>query len=232
MSNKSAALNRRGFLGLSACCFVSSFTFGCRQNRTPGHSEEHATERNLVNGGYIAPSAKPYIDISVRPTVVPLKQTSDQTCWAAAWTMLLSWRTNRHYAIREAVAQLGAAWLDNFDKNQGLKAQTFTEDQFLKASTLRAKPPANYLSSNYVELLATSGPLWINMGDGIMNHATVLVGAQNRSDGTIDFCFADPQKGKFVTLSDAKFFDEFEREARVIVQEKLRWDLRYQIFYW
>jgi hypothetical protein len=145
--------------------------------------------------------------------------------------MLLSWKVNRPLSIVDAVASLGPQWIDYLKKDNGLAAQTFTEEEFLKASSLRFKPPANYLSSVYVGLLASYGPLWINTGDGILNHATLLAGAQTRRDGRIDFRFVDPQTGQFVTKSDEVFFNEFENEARVIVTRGLKWEFRFQILY-
>jgi hypothetical protein len=164
--------------------------------------------------------------------VVPIRQPSDNTCWAAVWTMMLSWREGRQFQINTAVATLGTEWMGHLQHDEGMAAQTFTEDGFLRASRLNAKPPANYLSSAYVELLATHGPVWVSAGDGILNHATLLVSAQTRSDHSVDFRFVDPQHGKFVTKSDATFFAEFEREARVIVDKRLPWELRFQLFYW
>jgi hypothetical protein len=146
--------------------------------------------------------------------------------------MMLSWKENRRMTIREAIERLGPTWAAQLDQNRGLSAQTFTEDAFLRASGLKAEPPANYLPSVYVERLSTHGPLWINTGDGILNHATLLVGAQTRSDGRINFRFCDPQSGAFITKSDAEFFAEFEKEARVIVDHNLNWNLRFQIFHW
>lgn len=145
---------------------------------------------------------------------------------------MLSWREGKQFTVKDAVARLGSEWVDHLKRDEGLESQTFTEEGFLKASGLSAKPPANYLPSVYVELLASHGPLWINTGDGILNHATLLAGAQTRRDGRIDFRFVDPQDGKFLTKSDEDFFREFEREARFIVDQKKTWDLRYQIFYW
>ena len=71
------------------------------------------------------------------------------------------------------------------------------------------------------------------MGDGILSHASILVGAQTRRDKRIDFRFVDPRDGNFFTKSDEDFIAEFEREARLMVDKKLdSCDLRYQILHW
>ncbi|HEV3303903.1 MAG TPA: papain-like cysteine protease family protein [Planctomycetaceae bacterium] len=161
-----------------------------------------------------------------------MKQPSANTCWAAVWTMMLSWRQGRPLTIGAAVEQLGEKWTQHLRRDEGMAAQTFSEDSFLKASKLNSKPPANYLPSAYVELLATHGPLWVNTGDGILNHATLLVSAKTDRDGKTEFQFNDPQEGALVTKTDQAYFAEFEREARIIADRKLPWDLRFQIFYW
>jgi len=180
----------------------------------------------------LPPATQPCIDVVVRPWVVPIKQPSNNTCWAAVWTMMASWRKGQRFTIEAAVKELGSDWMNHLKRDEGLEAQTFTEQSFLQASGLKSKPPANYLPSAYVELLASHGPLWVNTGDGILNHATLLVAAHTRDDGQIDFQFADPKLGDFITKSDAVFFKEFEDEARFIVDRHLNWDLRFQIFYW
>jgi hypothetical protein len=212
-------LSRRNILTSSGAAVLAVVTGDCKRE-VAGSSEQ------------LPAATVPYIDVVARPTVTPVRQVGNNTCWAAVWTMLMAWREGRHLSTEEAVKRLGPTWVENFRQDKGLAAQTFTEQGFLEASRLQAKPPANYLPSVYVELLASHGPLWINTGDGILNHATLLVSAQTRTDGTVNFRFADPQRGEYITKSDATFFAEFEREARVIVDRKLNWDLRFQIFYW
>ena len=228
-------LNRRTFselIGVSLCTALSQ---GCGPGGAgQGAIHQASSDESPVQAtpDRLPPATQPYIDVVVRPIIVPVRQPSDSVCWAAVWTMILSWREGKEFAVKDAVARLGSEWVGHLERNEGLEAQTFREEGFLKASGLQAKPPANYLSSAYVELLASHGPLWINSGDGILNHATLLCGAQTRRDGRIDFRFVDPQEGKFVTKSDSDFFTEFEREARSIVDRKLKWDFRYQIFHW
>lgn len=172
------------------------------------------------------------MDVTVHPAITPIKQGSSNTCWAAVWTMLKSWKEGRTLGIEEAVGSLGPEWLHYLKDDQGMAAQTFTEQRFLDASHLKSKPPANYLPSVYVDLLASNGPLWINTGDGVLNHAKVLVSARTTKSGRITFGFIDPQDGVFQAESDEKFFKEFEQEARAIIDQKLDWDFRFQIFYW
>jgi hypothetical protein len=60
----------------------------------------------------------------------------------------------------------------------------------------------------------------------------LMVSAQTTQGGRINFRFADPQSGSFTTKSDETFFQDFEREARFIMDRNLNWDFRFQIFYW
>lgn len=235
MSKSQNEFSRRKILSLAGAAIVEALLGGCnRRNSERGRESDYSSNVRVPDAltDRLPSATQPFIDVVVRPPVVPIKQVSDKTCWAAVWAMLLSWREGRQLSIEEAVKRLGPEWLDHLKRDEGLAAQTFTEQAFLSTSGLESKPPANYLPSVYVDLLASHGPLWINTGDGILNHAMLLVSAQTRRDQRIDFRFADPQSGEFVTKSDATFFADFEREARFIVEQKLTWDFRFQIFYW
>jgi hypothetical protein len=235
VDNKAFSSARRHFLwlvGASTCTMLSS---SCRPresasgdvNGTPAGGRSHHETDGQLRG-----PDQPYIDVAVHPRIVPIRQPSPNTCWAAVWTMMASWKEGRTLEIAQAVGRLGPDWIEHLNNDEGLEAQTYAEEGFLTASGLQAKPPANYLPSAYVELLASHGPLWINSGDGILNHATLMVGAQTRRDKSVVFCVVDPRGATFVEKSDQEFFHEFEREARAIVDRHLKWDLRYQIFYW
>lgn len=213
-------ISRRKLLAQAGAWLLLGDLSGCKSR-----SENETGER-------LPPLTEPFSEVVVYPTVVPVKQPSNNTCWAAAWTMLKSWKENRKLSIEAAVSMLGPEWLGYLKQDKGLEAQTFTEQRFLDASHLNSKPPANYLPSVYVDLLASEGPLWINTGDGILNHAMLMVSAQTTQGGRINFRFADPQSGSFTTKSDETFFQDFEREARFIMDRNLNWDFRFQIFYW
>lgn len=213
---------------LTSSCAVATIVHGCGR-REPEQTDQQIPEQVFNE---IGTESKPFTEVVVRPEVTPIKQASDSTCWAAVWTMLVSWKHTSQVSIADAVSLLGKEWAELYKENRGLKAQTFSEDAFLRASKLKAKPPANYIPSAYVELLATHGPLWINTGNGILNHATLLTSARTFQNGRITFLFVDPKDGKIVAKSDEQFFLEFEKEAREIVNHDLQWDLRYQMFYW
>jgi len=234
MPTNPTEISRRNLFSRSGLPFLVALVGACNrqasdrrrlQRPSDARGEESSSDR-------LPPTTQPFIDIVVRPIVVPIRQVSDNTCWAAVWTMLLSWREGQRLSIEQAVRRLGPEWVERLKKDEGLAAQTFTEQAFLNASGLHFKPPMNFLPSAYVELLASHGPLWINTGNGILNHAMLLVSAQTTRDQRITFRFADPLVGGFVTKSDETFFADFEREARFIGDHKLKWDLRFQIFYW
>ena len=238
MKTADRRLSRRNVIQIVSAGVSASLGLGCDRTDEKKNSGVPAAAKTTSNNSDVAvsdrvpPATQPYVEIGVCPSVRPIRQPSDNSCWAAVWTMMLSWKEGKLLSVPEAVARLGAAWTAHFKNDEGLQAQTYTETEFLAASGLKAKPPANYISSVYVELLASHGPLWINTGNGILNHATLLVSAQTGQDGRIDFRFADPTEGTFVTKSDIEFFIEFEREARWIVDQNLKWDFRFQVFYW
>jgi hypothetical protein len=111
------------------------------------------------------------------------------------------------------------------------------ELSFVNAVGLHAMPPASYPLTDFRKLLRNKGPVWINTGDGFHSHARLLVGiygvdeSEKRAtyEGTI-LEFVDPDSGEYVYKPALKFYEEFEQEARVIVDAKenareLRWQL-------
>lgn len=220
MLNNLDAFTRRKALQVAGKAICTIFIAGC----APYASSKKAVDDENEH--------RPHIDVLMHPPILPVKQSTNNTCWAAVWTMMLSWSEGKQFTTEAAVNHLGPVWSQLFHENKGLMAQTSKEEGFLKASKLQAKPPANYLPSAYVELLASRGPLWINSGDGLLNHATILVGVCSGRDGRIIFQFVDPQQGAYVSKSDEQFFADFEREARFIVDNHLDWEMRYQIFHW
>lgn len=172
----------------------------------------------------------------IRLDVVPIKQDSENRCWATVYAMMLSWKIGRQVSPQSAVAALGAPYTGYFADDKGLPGGQ--ERPFVSASGLHALPPASYPLTDFRRLLRTKGPVWIIAGDGIStSHARLLIGiygndeAEKRStyeNTTMEFI--DPASGTYVYEPAVKFYEVFEREAAQIVDEKLNaLDLRWQV---
>jgi Papain-like cysteine protease AvrRpt2 len=149
-------------------------------------------------------ASRPSIDLAVTPDLVPVKQPSDMTCWAAAGTMLLSWRAQVSMSIQTAMDSLDGGWRAAFDADKGL---TLGELQgFAAAVGLAEEAPASYTPEGLARLLEAHGPLWIISDDAV--EANLVVHAQIitaiRGDGTTagtTITLADSASGTLVTES-------------------------------
>src|ERR1041384_2657051 len=146
MQTEKQRINRRAFFQMAGASACATLVQGCNSRTAKRPNTRPTPEFSEVSADRLPPSSQPYIDVVVRPVVMPIKQISDSTCWAAAWTMMLSWKEGKRLSIEDAVAHLGPEWIARYEKNEGLIAQTFTEKGFLSASGLRQAPPANSLS--------------------------------------------------------------------------------------
>jgi hypothetical protein len=213
-------MRRRDVLASSAMAWVVSSLGGCA-------STAAEPERKNPTGDI------PRAIVRLDPVVHPLKQEQSNLCWAAVWAMMFSWRNQSQMRVAHAIDVLGPSWRRLYDANEGLPAQDYFHEEFVKASGLRTEPPANHLPPFYVSLLCEHGPLWINTGNGDLNHARLMTGARVATrTGATEFELIDPAVGAVGMISDGQLFHEFEEEARVIVNNDLKWELRFQILHW
>ncbi|MDA9009016.1 hypothetical protein N9K16_03540 [Alphaproteobacteria bacterium] len=169
--------------------------------------------------------------------VPPIQQVGANDCWATVYAMMLSWKDQRLYSKLEAVRLLGEGYMELFRTNVGLTGGK--EWEFANKAELEIKPPASYQLKFYVDEMTKFGPLWIVTGDGINAHAKLLVGIYGSSVEEkltayqqAVFEFVDPATGTYKYQSALDFMEEFEKEARFIVDSNLDdIDLRWQIMH-
>ena len=169
--------------------------------------------------------------------VIPIKQTGSMDCWATVYTMMISWRDKTDYTIASALSNLPDEYSEYYAKNRGLPGGQ--ENAFVENAGMTARPPAAYFLFGYVNMLRDHGPLWIITGDGISSHAKLLIGIYGPSleekvsayEKAI-FEFIDPLNGSYEYQTAFNFMDDFEKEARWIVDTRQDdQDLRWQILH-
>jgi Papain-like cysteine protease AvrRpt2 len=175
------------------------------------------------------------LPVRIRLDVPVMRQPSSTSSWATVYAMMKSWKAGKLVSIEAAIAELGAPYTTYLAEDLGLPGGQ--ELEFVKASGLRAKPPASYTLTTFRDLLRSSGPVWIITGDGITAHARLLVGIYGTEEtekiaayeGTT-MEFIDPALGINVYEPALKFFDMFERETAFIVNNRFdALDLRWQV---
>jgi hypothetical protein len=131
--------------------------------------------------------------------IVPLRQPSPETCWAAALTILVSWQRRQSLPIETVLAEGGQSYVDMFHAGQALKFRDlaqFRSDFGLRDISLGA------LSADTIAAgLKDHGALWVvadeDASENTLVHARVLYGI--RGDGaptTTHVFYVDPATGK------------------------------------
>lgn len=147
---------------------------------------------------------------------VPLVLQGEKTkaCWAAAATMMKSWKDGKHYTITDVLAMVPGIYLTKYQNNLSLLSAEKIE--FIEALGMVGEPPASYTFSTYIGWLKTYGPLWVtvdsNTTAGFSPHAKVLIGYNG--DGTEQnskFVFLDPAVNGEQSETFAKFLEEYEQ---------------------
>ncbi|MFL5798317.1 MAG: papain-like cysteine protease family protein [Actinomycetota bacterium] len=153
------------------------------------------------------------IDVSVDPPIAPVKQKSTMTCWAAAGTMMASWKASASMPPESVLDGLGGSWRAKYDADQGL---TTTElHAFAEALGLRQEGPASYSVEGLARLVKQYGPLWVISDDSFEGnkivHARIVTAV--KGDGSIDgttVILVDPVPGAFVTEAFTRFAKRLE----------------------
>jgi hypothetical protein len=158
------------------------------------------------------------INVSVDPPVAPVKQKSSMTCWAAAGTMMASWKAGASMTTEAVLDGLGGSWRSKYDADQGLSTSELRG--FTAALALREEGPASYTVEGLARLLGNAGPLWVVSDDSFEGnqivHARIVTAV--KGDGSIDgttVTLVDPISGGFVTESFTKFAQRLEASDAV-----------------
>jgi len=143
--------------------------------------------------------------------------TKTNACWAAAATMMKSWKDHRKYSIENVLALTPPEYLEKYTNNQLLLVAE--KDDFIAAISMVSEPPASYTFDHYIDWLKQYGPLWITVDsntstDQISPHAIILIGYNG--DGTeqnSELVFLDPAKSGEQTEVFAEFDGKYGQMA-------------------
>jgi len=153
------------------------------------------------------------------PGKVPLVLQGNKrnACWAAAATMMKSWKDNKNHTISEVLAMADGGYLQKYNDNQPLLIAE--KISFVESLGMIGEAPASYTFGTYIDWLKTYGPIWVTVDSDISNslspHAKILIGYDG--DGTeqnSQFVFLDPAINGEQKESFADFLDEYESMAR------------------
>jgi len=155
--------------------------------------------------------------IDVKHLVTPLAQPSPMSCWAAATTMLVNWKSGMSTPIRDVVASAGANFPPIYDASFAVPPVGIDPDeelQFYSALGLIVVQGQSPTIESWRKILKDNGPLSVTVRSATMGipHAVVVTGLEG--DGTPDgtlITYNDPDGGRscgpevfslFLTLYD------------------------------
>ena len=148
----------------------------------------------------VTPAKAPVITLAkVTPPVPPIGQKMSMVCWAAAATMLASWKEGKILRPEDALVKAGQAYVDQYNSNGGLVRSQKAD--FVAKMGMVFETPASYAPSHFVALMNTFGPLWITIDDSagplFSPHAKILIqiDGDGKDDGSnTTFSWLDPAR--------------------------------------
>ena len=151
------------------------------------------------------------------PVPVVIQTPGTATCWAAAATMLLSWKQGKLLAFEDALKPVGDIYVMLYTNGLGLSA--VQKDDFLKAAGMVSEAPASYSPSQFFAWMKKFGPLWVTTDaardvGGFSPHAKVLVqidGDGNDDGSNTNFTWINPSNGKTVVEGFPDFLVSYEQ---------------------
>jgi hypothetical protein len=155
------------------------------------------------------------LDFKVDPGVEPVSQPSDNTCWAAAGAMLLSWKRRQSMTIQEAADQAGTGWREKLDGNIALHANEL--QAYAQALGIKAEALQSYLPRGILQLLQQYGPLWVIGDDAVpddhMSHVRIVTGIHGDGSPTgTTVTVIDPANGQSNDLTYLDFATSMEAD--------------------
>lgn len=152
-------------------------------------------------------------------TIVPVKQPSGMSCWAAMYTMMYSWKHQVSVSIETAVAELGQHYLDVYRADSGLSIDENRE--LANAAGMVAENLYNPSPEGWASLIRNNGLLWTSYAWENRNaagavtrrgrHIIIFHGIEGdgSGDGTTIY-YVDPGDGQFHSMSLARAVGQHE----------------------
>lgn len=158
-------------------------------------------------------SSSGYVSYVVPGLFAPVRQPSGMSCWAAMYTMMLSWKDQMSYGIQDAVANLGDPYPKILKDDTGLP---ITENRRLaERAGMQAEYLVNPSAQGWEQLLRDHGLLWTSFAwqvtkatGGVVSGRHIIIVYGIKGDGSLDgtvIYYADPSDGNKHIESFAEF---------------------------
>lgn len=148
---------------------------------------------------------------------VVLTQAGPMTCWATAYTMMISWKSQQSFDIRKAVELVDQKYAVMYDEGLRPNSQVGMPPNefgaFLKKARMKQEPMANLTIEGWKEKLRSYGLLWVgtlNLSNSGL-HSRIITGISG--DGSVNktwMYIVDPDGGKEYTERFDFFVKRYE----------------------
>lgn len=124
-----------------------------------------------------------------RHQIKPIGQIKSMGCWAAAFAMMGSWKSNSSQSIENIVRKLGQDYQKAFESNTGLTASLF--NTAVKSLGLILEQPSNPTKEKWLSLISKS-PLLVIVDENLSPerksvHARIVLQIGNDSANKVTF---------------------------------------------
>ncbi len=143
-------------------------------------------------------------------------QPTNNTCWSAAYTMLMAWHDQRRFHnIREAIAPMGQPWLSFFDTDTAIPPARGND--FVAATGLVREPRLNPDLGAWYTLLQRYGLLWVStmVPEGLHDRVVAGVNGDGSPKGSSVYIMDPTNGGSQYELNFGTFVKQFEGQAKV-----------------
>ena len=157
------------------------------------------------------------VDYSIPGTLPEIAQPTPNTCWAAVFTMMYSWKINQSMGIADALSRVGSKYVDMFTRDIGL--DTESAKVLYNDSGLVPIYSFNPTIEGWTSLLQKYGPAYIDVGYNALNAGThAIIVTAISGDGSPDktsITYVDPIEGRTITLKFRDFLAKYEAQSAV-----------------
>jgi hypothetical protein len=158
--------------------------------------------------------------IKVAHKVNPIAQPSEMSCWAAAATMLVNWKSGINRSIPQVVALAGPRFVQIYNSSfatPSIGINQTDEDEFYKSLNLKVVRHSNPTIKSWSDILTKHGPLSVTVdavpGRGFI-HALLVTALDG--DGTAKntiVTYIDPAGGHKRDVRFEEFLQLYEGSA-------------------
>ncbi len=184
----------------------------------PNHCWE-TTDPKGCKGLMVADITAKEKDVQIFYPVTPIRQPKTNACWAAALTMLYSFKNNMSISIEDLIKQYNHSaynYTKIFNDNNGISSSA--EEKLYQLAKLTVLKQQNPQISLWHSLLKNYGPLSVTVDAEPplgTTHALVLNGIEGdlTPNGTI-ILYIDPADGKQHSIKFPDFLNLYEGSAK------------------